>query len=59
MNSPMTALNTASSAAEAKAARPSSRLTRFFSLENRYLAPLFITTIQSARWKDAINGTTL
>ena len=45
MNTDVVAPHSASPATESRVVRPQSLLGRFFSLENRYLAPLFITTI--------------
>lgn len=45
MNTDVVASHSASPATESRVVRPQSLLGRFFSLENRYLAPLFITTI--------------
>jgi len=45
MNTDVVASHSASSATESRVVQPQSMLGRFFSLQNRYLAPLFITTI--------------
>jgi hypothetical protein len=45
MNTDVVASHSASPATESRVVQPQSLLGRFFSLENRYLAPLFITTI--------------
>ena len=45
MNTDVVASHSASPATESRVVRSQSLLGRFFSLENRYLAPLFITTI--------------
>ena len=45
MNTDVVASHSASPATESRVVQPQSMLGRFFSLQNRYLAPLFITTI--------------
>jgi len=45
MNTDMVASHSANPATESRVVQPQSMLGRFFSLQNRYLAPLFITTI--------------
>ena len=45
MSTDVVASHSASPATESRVVQPQSMLGRFFSLQNRYLAPLFITTI--------------